>query len=86
MRLTLTDIDAPWFRGNADDVIVMVDDDNDGDYDVIWNGVKVGSVERTIDGFVTRSNDGLTFVRGQSRKSPIDSALAACERYAEDHS
>jgi hypothetical protein len=76
VRLTLTDIDAPWFRGN---------DDNDGDYDVLWNGVKVGSVERVPSGFVTRSADGLTFLDRQSRHSPIDCAVAACDRYAEEH-
>ena len=43
MRLTLTDIDRPWFTSPADDVIVL-EGTTYGVYNIYWNKVRVGSV------------------------------------------
>ena len=78
MRLTLTGIDRPWYGGDYDDEIVMVE--VHGDYDVFWNKVPVGRVEKVPGGFVARLADGQSF-SPIATPYPNHAAVACCDAF-----
>lgn len=85
MKLQLTEIERGWFRGPADDVIVL-NGTTFGFYQVTWNGVPVGSVHLFSVGAVWHAYDAdgelIESDDPAPGSDPVRAAVAVCHEYA----
>lgn len=82
MKLTLTDIERGWFKGPADDVIVL-EGTTYGVYQVTWNGVTAGSVHLLAGKWLAYDWSGEPIVSAEKYWSdPAITAVLVCDRFA----
>lgn len=82
MRLTLTDIDRPWFTSPADDEIVL-EGTTYGVYQIEWNKVRVGSVHLFKGHWLAYTIDG-DMISDMGTCDPARAALHVLYRHYVD--